>query len=118
LIPRLLLQRRHAFNVGNALPEHSCLAEENAVMLASQYRNDVLLWDLAAHPTEIGSQMVPRSNQSWRQIESNKGEYASMLLAVRAHEPALAEAHVGLESQPCRGSSGGFCSSPAAACVR
>lgn len=56
-----------------------------------------------------------RSNRTGVQIESNKGECPSMLLPVGAYEPALAEAHVGLESQPCRGSGGGVCSSPAPA---
>ena len=59
-----------------------------------------------------------RSNRTGVQIESNEGECAPMLLAIRAYEPALAEAHVGLEGQPCRGSRGGVCSSPAAAYVR
>jgi hypothetical protein len=39
-----------------------------------------------------------RSNRTGVQIESNKGECASVLLAVRADESALAEAHIRWES--------------------
>ena len=55
-----------------------------------------------------------RSNRTGVKVKSNKSESALMLLAVRAEELSLAEAHVCLERQPARGASRCVCSSPAA----
>jgi len=53
-----------------------------------------------------------RPNRAGIEVQSNKGKRASMLLAVRRDELALAKTHIGLECQP-RGDAGcgvGTCS--------
>jgi len=46
-----------------------------------------------------------RPNRAGIEVQSNKGKRASMLLAVRRDELALAKTHIGLECQP-RGDAG------------
>ena len=58
-----------------------------------------------------------RSNRTGVEVESNKGERASMLPAVGTDEFALAETHVGLERQPRGGARHSVRPCPAAADV-
>src|SRR2546421_444677 len=59
-----------------------------------------------------------RSNRTGIHVKSNKGERASVLLAVRTDEFALTETHIGLERQPRGGARRGICSCPAATRMR
>jgi hypothetical protein len=61
---------------------------------------------------------VGHSNWIGIDVQSNKGERASVLLAVGTYEFALAETHIGLERQWRLGARLGVCSHPAAADVR
>jgi hypothetical protein len=62
--------------------------------------------------------LVGQSNWTVIQVKSNKGERASVLLAVRADEFALAETHIGLERVSRHGARRGVCSHPATSNVR
>src|SRR5215472_17588680 len=62
-------------------------------------------------------EQVGRSNRTGIHVKSNKGERASVLLAVRTDEFTLAETHIGLERQRRGGARPGICSRPATADV-
>jgi len=59
-----------------------------------------------------------RSNRTGIKVKSNKGEGASVLLAVRTDEFTLAETHIGLERHSRHGARRGVRSHPATADVR
>ena len=59
-----------------------------------------------------------RSNRTGVKVQSNKGECASMLLAVGSNKLPLAEPHVRLKRKTRHGSTGSVRSHPAAAYVR
>src|SRR5712692_676607 len=62
--------------------------------------------------------LVGQSDRTGIQVKSNKGERASVLLAVRTDEFSLAEIHIGLERQWRGGTRRGVCSRPAPDDVR